>query len=204
MAHERITITMDKHLLGQIDILVKKNGLRNRSNAINYFVKSALPQTELNFAVVCVGGRGVEKSSGYIIKVMKCLLVEGIDQFMIIYGHYGQSIKSILEAQHQFEDKLQFSFTDLGSGGGLKQIYDQLPNQFVLVNIQEKIDLNWDNLQKYHQKYAAAVTMQISGHYRGVAIVNKTFVDQIANQFSIIEDDILPKLTSETDIIYLP
>jgi len=75
MAKERLTITLDKEVLKEVDATIDSINVRNRSHAIEKLLKTALMQKTPKKAIVLAGGMPVKFENKLIPKPM--VLVDG-------------------------------------------------------------------------------------------------------------------------------
>lgn len=138
MRRSRITITLDKELLQQVDLLVDKEKIRNRSHAIEYII-GQYTQPQIGTAVILAGGHGT-RLRPYTYEIPKPLLpVSGkpilehlvlelkkhnITEIIITLNYLGDKIKEYFQDGARFGVSIRYSEERkaLSTGGSVKKI----------------------------------------------------------------------------------
>lgn len=179
MAKKRLTITLEKSLLRQIDNFIDGGKIRNRSHAIEFLISQILHK-KLNQAVVLAGGRGVrwkpltnELPKALIPIYGKPILEHtilylktfGIQQIYLVVGHLGEKIKEYFGNGEQFgvnifylEDKKQ-----KGTAPALKVVEPVIRKETFLVwYVDEIADIDLFDFLEFHQKHQGVATLALS------------------------------------------
>jgi len=187
---ERVTITLDKNLIQQIDKRIDGINIKNRSQEIELLLAEALGTHIPSKAVLLVGGRGT-RLKPLTDKLPKALLeVQG----KTITGHlfdllkkYG--IRDVVLCVGYLKDKIKEHFGDgsrfgmnityveedepLGTAGPLKLAKKYLKGSFIVSNGDELKDIHIPRMFRLHKRKDALATIALTtvdepSHY-GVA-----------------------------------
>ena len=187
---ERITITLAKDIIGQIDKRIDGVDIKNRSQEIELLLAEALGTNIPGKAVLLVGGRGT-RLRPLTDKIPKALLeVQG----KVVTGHlcdllkkYG--IREVVLCVGYLKDKIKEHFGDgskigmsityieedepLGTAGPLKLAKKYLKDSFIVSNGDELKDINIPRMFRLHKRKNALATIALTtvddpSHY-GVA-----------------------------------
>ncbi|MBI2651971.1 NTP transferase domain-containing protein [Candidatus Woesearchaeota archaeon] len=187
---ERITITLDKNLISQIDKRIDGIGIKNRSQEIELLLAEALGTNIPSKAVLLVGGRGTrlmpltDKTPKALLEVQGKTITEhlfdllkkyGIRDAILCVGYLKDKIKE------RFEDgsKLGINITyieenePLGTAGPLKFAKKYLNDSFIASNGDELKNINIPRMFRLHKRKNALATIALTtvdnpSHY-GVA-----------------------------------
>ena len=187
---ERITITLDKNLISQIDKRIDGIGIKNRSQEIELLLAEALGTNIPGKAVLLVGGRGT-RLKPLTDKIPKALLeVQGktiTEHLFDLIKKYG--IRDIVLCVGYLKDKIKEHFGDgsklginityveenepLGTAGPLKLAKNYLKDSFIVSNGDELKNINIPRMFRLHKRKNALATMALTtvddpSHY-GVA-----------------------------------
>lgn len=179
MRRPRITITLNKHLLKQIDRLIDGKKIRNRSHAIEYILGQYL-QPPIKKAAILAGGQGT-KLRPYTYEVPKALLPikgkpileyliknlkkSGIEEIIIAIGYLGGKIKDYLGNGERFGIKIVYSEekTPLKTGGALLNAKKLIKNQpFLVVYGDVLTSLNFQDLITFHSDQKTIGTVALT------------------------------------------
>jgi len=187
---ERVTITLDKNLISQIDKRIDGVDIKNRSQEIELLLAEALGTHIPSKAVLLVGGRGTrlrpltDKTPKGLLKVHEKSIIEhlfellkkyGIRDVILSTGYLKENIKNY------FEDGGNFGMTilyieenePLGTAGPLKLAKKYLKDSFIVSNGDELKDINIPRMFRLHKRKNALATIALTtvdepSHY-GVA-----------------------------------
>src|SRR3989338_9229859 len=187
---ERVTITLDKNLISQIDKRIDGIGLKNRSQEIELLLAEALGTNIPSKAVLLVGGRGT-RLKPLTDKIPKALLeVQGktiTEHLFDLLKKYG--IRDVILSTGYLKDKINECFGDgskvgmniayveenepLGTAGPLKLAKKYLTESFIASNGDELKNINIPRIYRLHKKKNALATIALTtvdnpSHY-GVA-----------------------------------
>ncbi len=241
---ERITITLDKDLIGQIDKRVDGLDIKNRSQEIENLLSESLGTNIPSKAVLLVGGKGTrlkpltDKTPKALLEVHKKAVTEhifdllkkhGIRDIVLCVGHLKDKIKDYFGDGSNFGVNIAYVEEDepLGTAGPLKLAKKYLKGSFIVSNGDELKNINIPRMFRLHKRKDALATLALTtvedpSHY-GVArldgsriiefvekpkkedapsnLINAGFyimepevIDMIPDGFSMLEQDVFPKL----------
>ena len=187
---ERITITLDKNLISQIDKRIDGIDIKNRSQEIELLLAEALGTNIPSKAVLLVGGRG-SRLRPLTDKIPKALLeVHGktiTEHLLDLLKKYG--IRDAVLCVGYLKDKIKEYFGDgtkigvnityveenepLGTAGPLKLAKKYLKDSFIVSNGDELKNINIPRMFRLHKRKNALATIALTtvddpSHY-GVA-----------------------------------
>jgi len=187
---ERITITLDKNLISQIDKRIDGIDIKNRSQEIELLLAEALGTNIPSKAVLLVGGRG-SRLRPLTDKIPKSLLeVQGktiTEHLLDLLKKYG--IRDAVLCVGYLKDKIKEYFGDgtkigvnityveenepLGTAGPLKLAKKYLKDSFIVSNGDELKNINIPRMFRLHKRKNALATIALTtvddpSHY-GVA-----------------------------------
>lgn len=187
---ERITITLDKNLISQIDKRIDGIDIKNRSQEIELLLAESLGTHIPSKAVLLVGGRGT-RLKPLTDKIPKALLeVQGktiTEHLFDLLKKYG--IRDVVLCVGYLKDKIKEYFEDgtkigvnityveenepLGTAGPLKLAKKYLKDSFIVSNGDELKNVNIPRMFRLHKRKNALATIALTtvddpSHY-GVA-----------------------------------
>ena len=187
---ERITITLDKNLIGQIDKRIDGIGIKNRSQEIEFLLAEALGTNIPSKAVLLVGGKGTrlmpltEKIPKALLPIHGKTITEhlfdllkkyGIRDAVLCVGHLKDKIKGHFGDGSQFGINIAYveENEQLGTAGPLKLAKKYLKDSFIVSNGDELKDINIPRMFRLHKRKDALATIALTtvddpSHY-GVA-----------------------------------
>src|SRR3989338_9056068 len=187
---ERITITLDKNLICQIDKRVDGLGIKNRSQEIENLLSESLGTNIPRKAVLLVGGKGTrlkpltDKTPKALLEVHKKAVTEhifdllkkyGIRDIILCVGHLKDKIKDYFGDGSNFGVNIAYIEEDepLGTAGPLKLAKKYLKGSFIVSNGDELKNINIPRMFRLHKRKDALATLALTtvedpSHY-GVA-----------------------------------
>ena len=206
MQRERITISVSKKLLENVDRAIDGQKLRNRSHAFESLTLKGLGQTETNKAVILLGGDNAMKSIPNTIKILESLKKMGFMDIHIAVGFLGDKVKAKLGNGEEYGLNFIYSDKGEGSGGALSILKKELAGTFVVVNHNRFDDLKIENLLAFHKKHGSIATIATDdlSDYLGVYVLEPEIIKYLPRGFSMLEDDIFPKIIKEGKAIVCP
>ena len=187
---ERVTITLDKNLISQIDKRIDGIDIKNRSQEIEFLLAESLGTHIPSKAVLLVGGRG-SRLRPLTDKIPKSLLeVKGktiTEHLLDLLKKYG--IRDAVLCVGYLKDKIKEYFGDgtkigvnityveenepLGTAGPLKLAKKYLKDSFIVSNGDELKNINIPRMFRLHKRKNALATIALTtvddpSHY-GVA-----------------------------------
>ncbi len=187
---ERITITLDKELISQIDKRIDGMGIKNRSQEIELLLSESLGVNIPGKAVLLVGGRGsrlmplTDKLPKALLEVQGKTIAEHLFDLLKKYG-----IRDAVLCTGYLKDKIKAHFGDgsvfgmnisyveedgpLGTAGPLKLAKKYLNDSFIVSNGDELKNINIPRMFRLHKRKNALATIALTttdepSHY-GVA-----------------------------------
>ncbi len=202
MDRERITISIKKNVLKLIDEIIDGINIRNRSHAIEHLILKGLARSESKNAVILLGGKDALKHLQLAETTLKKLAQLGYARVFIAVGYLADKIENKLGDGKKFGLKIKYLRDGEGSGGSLLALKKEFNSSFLVFNIKESIDLDFEHLMNYHQKHHATATAIIENNKKtGVYVLEPKIFNYIPKGFSMFEEEILPKLQKDNEVI---
>lgn len=179
MERERITITIRKDILRQVDAQIDGTKLRNRSHAIESFVSKGLG-SQLGTAFVLAGGKGLKmrpftyempksmipvNGRPILEHILEQLRSHNIRSIVLLTGYLGQKIQDHFGDGSKFGVHIQYLHEEqpLGTAGALhaaSQFINQQP--FFLLHGDVLADINLTELAEFHEQHHRLATMALT------------------------------------------
>lgn len=176
---ERITITLGKELIEQIDKRTDGNIIKNRSHQIESLLTKALGIDIPSKAVLLVGGKGtrlrpltyklpkalIEINGKTVIEHLFDLLKKyGIREIILCVGYLREKIKGYLGDGSEFGVNITYieEKKPLGTAGPLKLAKQYLNSSFVVSNGDELKDINISRMFRLHKRKDALATVSLT------------------------------------------
>lgn len=176
---ERITITLDKDLIEQIDKRIDGNIIKNRSQQIELLMKRSLGADIPEKAVLLVGGKGTRlrpltyKTPKALLEIDGKTVIEhifdlfkkyGIREIVLCVGHMKEKIKEYIEDGSNFGVNVVYveEKDALGTAGPLKLAKKHLNSSFILSNGDELKDINIPRMFRLHKRKNALATVALT------------------------------------------
>ncbi len=156
---DRITITLKKDILKQVDSIVDGEKIRNRSHAIESILNEKFGDSFVRTAVILGGGHGV-KVSGYVDNTSPLLslyknktLIEwhieklkkiGVEDVILAVGTFGDDVRNFIGDGEKYGINVIYFERDYGTASSIRQARNLLKETFVMFNghiIVEKVDI---------------------------------------------------------------
>lgn len=179
MERDRLTITLRRDVLEQLDRTIDGYKLRNRSHAIEYYLSRELGG-RLTTAVILCGGQGVHLRP-FTYELPKAMIpVKGRPLLEhIIDGLRDQGIRDIVLTIDYLGDKIQQHFGDgakfgvkitivpaakpVGTGGSLRTAAKRIGDQpFLLLYGDVLAKVDYRDLIDFHAEHKKLVTMAVT------------------------------------------
>jgi NDP-sugar pyrophosphorylase family protein len=180
MRRPRITITLNPNILTQVDRLVDRKRIRNRSHAIEYLV-SQIFQPQVKQAVILAGGQGTHlrpytyelpksllpiKGKPLMEHLIKRLKENGIDEIIVCLGYLGEKIKEHFGNGEKFGVKITYSEEKkpLQTGGALLNVkkYIHKENPFLVIHGDLLTDCPFQDVFDFHKQEHAIATITLT------------------------------------------
>ena len=176
---ERITITLDKELIEQIDKRIDGDIIKNRSQQIELFLTKALGTYRPEKAVILVGGKGT-RLRPITLKMPKCMMEVqgktiaehlfdllkkyGIRDAIMSVGYLKEKVKEYYGDGSKFGMNITYVEEDepLGTAGPLKLAKKYLTDSFIVTNGDELKNINIPRMFRLHKRKNALGTIALT------------------------------------------
>ncbi|OQA04853.1 MAG: Nucleotidyl transferase [bacterium ADurb.Bin400] len=206
MERERITISIRKGILDKIDETIDGVMIRNRSHAIEHLVTQSLDVDLIKNAIILVGGKNANKSLPVVTRALEQLKESGFETVHIALGYLADKVKSEIGNGDKFGLNVEYVEEGEGSGGALLPVKEKFTKTFLVINPGNIVPKKFDQLLEYHKNHnsvATIVTDDITD-LKGVYLFEPQVFDYIPEGFSMLENDIFPKLLDDQELIVYP
>jgi NDP-sugar pyrophosphorylase family protein len=202
----RITISLSRELAGRIDDLVDGVKIRNRSHAIESLVNDSLDLAHIHQAVILLGGEQAIKRVPAIKRMLGTLAQYGIFEAIIAVGYLGEEIRKLLGNGSEYGVQVTYVESDLGTGGALLQMKNRLKGTFLVVNIENPVEINLKNLLKFHREHTPVATIATRSlrELSGVYVMETKVFNFIPQGFCMLEDTVFHEMTKEGKLLPYP
>lgn len=180
MDRTRLTITLKKDILDQVDRVIDDSRIRNRSHAIEYLLSKSLA-TKVSKALILAGGKGL-KMRPFTYEMPKALMpISGkpvlehtiellrnneIRDITLSIGHLGQKVKEYFGSGSRFSVKLSYvqqSRDIVGTAEALYQVKDQFSDRpFLLIYGDVLAEIDIADMIDFHLSHKGIVTMALT------------------------------------------
>lgn len=176
---ERITITLSKDIIDELDNRVDGTKIKNRSHAVELFLSRILDNNRPKKAILLLGGKGT-RFRPITYELPKALLpVQGktvpehlIDLFkkfniadlIFSVGYKADKIKEYYGDGSKFGVKITYVQEDepLGSAGAIKLASKLIEESFIVTNGDELKDIDLEEMYQFHKQNGALVTVALT------------------------------------------
>ncbi|MBN2052047.1 nucleotidyltransferase family protein [Candidatus Woesearchaeota archaeon] len=248
---ERITLTIDKEILGRVDQSVNGADVKNRSHAVELLLTKAFGENKPSKAIILAGGKGtrMKPMTNFLPKPMlriqdkpilehniELLKKHGIKDVIVSIGYRGEQIKEHFGDGSQFGVNISYIEEEepMGTAGPLNLLKGKINDTFILMNGDELKEIDLEDMFMFHRKNKSTATIALTtvedpSSY-GVAVMNgnkvMTFVEKPSKEnapsklisaglyilepeviksvpegFSMMENDVFPKLASNDKLL---
>ena len=207
MERERVTISIKKQLLRIVDKTIDGVSVRNRSHAVEELITKALNLGDIKTAVVLIGGEDALKTISSVSSGLLELSKNGFSDVYVAVGFLADEIKEKLGDGKDFGLKLHYAEGGEGTGGALLSLKKHLSQTFVVLNLTtENISYDLSRLLAFHKSHSSEATVVTNdlSDMRGIYILEPIILAQIPKGFSMLEDDVFPKLAKENKLVVHP
>ena len=202
----RVTISLSRELATQIDALVDGVRIRNRSHAIETLVTDSLELVSVKQAVILAGGQGALKRIPAIQRTIPLLQSHGIFDILVAVGYLGDKIRRELGDGTNMGVRIQYSESELGTGGALLQLKSKLKRTFLAVNLDQPMDLDLRNLLRFHHDHGPLVTIATRSlrELTGIYVMEPKLLNLIPEGFCMLEDTIFDEVARQGKLLAYP
>lgn len=206
MERERITISIKKGILEKIDATIDGVVVRNRSHAIENLITKSLGKENLKNAVILVGGKGANKMLPIVKNIINKLNTSGFSKIYIALGSLAENIQESIGNGENLGVEVEYIKTEDGSGGALIPLKKFFRDTFIVVNPTEELDVDINDVVKFHKEHKSIATVATNelSELKGLYIFEPVIYNSIPKGFSMLEDDILPKLSEKQELLVYP
>ena len=206
MSRERVTITINKDVLSKIDKQIDRVKNRNRSHIIENIISEYLNLQKIKDVIIMAGGEEANKSIDAIKDAIIRLKAFGIDEIIIALGYLGENIKKALGDGKELNIKIDYLDKGEGSGGSILKLKNALKNTFIVVNLDKKIEIDYKMAIDFHKKTGKSATVATNDikTLRGIYILEPEIISLLPKGFSMLEEDIFPRLIKENKLNIYP
>jgi len=176
---ERISITLDRKMLDEIDKRVDGDYIKNRSQQIELLLEKALGTRIPSKAVILAGGKGTrlrpltDNLPKPLLKIKGKTIIEhlldlfkkyGIRDIIISVGYLKEKIMDYFEDGSRFGVNITYIEENrpLGTAGPLKMLKEVLDDPFILTNGDELKDINIPRMFRLHKRKNAMATIALT------------------------------------------
>lgn len=173
---ERVTLTVDRDVLRDIDSRVDGMHIKNRSHAVELFLRKALRGSMPGTAVILAGGRvpragervplalseiGGKPLFHYNIDLCR---QHGIRNVILVLGPAAGDVQRMYGDGGALGVRITYveEGRPLGTAGALRMLRDQLSGTFVLMNGDELKDINIRRMHQEHVEHEAKATIALT------------------------------------------
>jgi len=205
MKRDRITISIKEEILRKIDQKIDGVRTRNRSHAIELLVTESLGLSQINSAVIMAGGKGALRLIPLVENTINNLKRYGFAEIYLAVGYLGEKIKQSIGDGEEFGLKINYIEGGEGTAGALLPLKNKIKS-FIVVNIEKNFNTNLKNLSDFHRDHLAIATVatQEMKSMKGYYVLEPDIFNYIPKGFSMLEEDIFPKLVGENKLIFYP
>jgi NDP-sugar pyrophosphorylase family protein len=202
----RLTISLSREVAAQIDNLVDGVKIRNRSHAIETLVSDSMDIFQIKQAVILAGGETAPKKLPAIEKILPLLRDQGILDITLAVGYLGERIKKEIGEGEKFGLKIQYNESDLGTGGALLQLKGKFKKTFLVVNLEQPMNLDLRNLFRFHRENQPLVTIATRSlkDLRGVYVMEPKVFNFIKPGFCMLEEEIFNEIAKQGRLLSYP
>ena len=202
MERERITISIKNNVLKFIDKTIDGINIRNRSHAIEHLVMKGLSRSSEKNAVILLGGKDAMKHLPATEAILDKLKKLEYEKVYVAVGFLSDKIQAKLGDGSKFGIDLEYLTNGEGSGGALLSLKKIFHGTFLVFDTENDIKFNLDNLVEYHKRHGSIATLALndSTNGEGTYVFEPGIFNLIPKGFSMLNDDIFPKLAEKGEI----
>jgi len=179
MDRERLTITLKKSILSQVDEIIDGTKIRNRSHAIEYLITQSL-HPKVTQAIILAGGKGLnmrpftfEMPKGLFPVGWKPILEQIVDmlrkfevrEIILSVGHLGEKIKEHFGDGKKFGVNITYitEEKEIGTAGALRIVGKYIKSDsFLVIHGDILIDISLSDFISFHKEEDSIGTLALS------------------------------------------
>ncbi len=177
---ERVTLTLDGNILGDVDRKVDGHKIKNRSHAVELLLMQALGSADMpKVAVILAGGVGT-RLQPITFEIPKPLVLvhdrtllehqfdlfkkHGIKNIVLSIGYKGDKIKHAIGDGRRFGVNVTYieEAKPLGTGGPLRLAKPYITGTFITENSDELKEIDLHDMYLFHKESKATVTIALT------------------------------------------
>jgi NDP-sugar pyrophosphorylase family protein len=168
----RLTITLDRDLLRQIDKMIDHVTIRNRSHAIESILQESINPT-VSTAVILAGGKGSSNSHPALLPIddkelifitLEHLANYGIRRIFLLAGDKEPQFRTLLAEDSHLGIKILYVEEEqpLGTAGAVKAIENQLNHEpFLVIHADILTNINLADFITFHKQEKTLATIAV-------------------------------------------
>jgi len=166
---ERISLTLNKSILDQVDKMIDSTKMRSRSHAIEVLLSKALNTKKIEHALILAGGKGTRlrpltyeipkvmiplQGRPFLQHLIEMLKKHDITDILLSVGYLKEQIKEYFGNGSKFGVNIRYIEEDepLGTAGCLKLAKPFLKSSFVMMNGDEFKEVDLHDMFSFHKK----------------------------------------------------
>jgi len=203
MERERITISIRKNLLDQIDKVIDGTNIRNRSHAFEKLSSLALSLNGEKNAVILIGGKNAMKAVPAAQSFLKKLRENGFEKVYIATGFMVDKIKEKIGDGDDYNLTIEYFSDGEGTGGALLPFKKFFTSSFFVFNATEDFSFDLEKILEYHKKHHSIATTLFNNQdtMSGLYIFEPEVFKLIPKGFSMLEENVFPKLVEKGELV---
>ena len=173
---EKISISLDRKLLGRADEIIDGANIRNRSQALEHLIRKALNQKNIEYAVILAGGEKEKlklrdtyrplirvDGSPLIINTIKKLKDAGVTNIIIAAGPITDKVFDMVGDGSEFGVTITYvQDRETGTAGALKAAERHLDRgPFFVILGDEYFDFDLNRMIDFHHSNNSLATIAI-------------------------------------------
>jgi len=174
----RLTITLPEEMLAEIDRLIDKQTVRNRSHAIELLLRKSLSPS-ISTAVLLAGGAGEEElppallpiqGQALIVHIINHLQAHGIRRFIILAGENEKLIRDLVGDGHAMGSQVTYisEINPMGTAGALKVAQSFISDQpFLVLHADILTDMDVADFIRFHSEQNRLATIAVKPRQTG-------------------------------------
>jgi len=202
----RVTISLSRELATQVDELVDGVRIRNRSHAIETLITDSLELVQVKQAVILAGGQSAVKRIPVVQKMLQVLQSYGIFDILIAVGYLGEKVRKEIGDGADKGVRIQYSESELGTGGALLQLKPKLKQTFLVVNLDQPMELDIRNLLRFHHEHRPLVTIATRSlrELTGIYVIEPKLFSYIPEGFCMLEETVFDEVARQGKLLSYP
>jgi NDP-sugar pyrophosphorylase family protein len=168
----RLTITLDKDLLRQVDKMIDHVKIRNRSHAIESIIRESL-KPEISTAAILAGGKTHQGDHPALLPIddrklisltLELLTGYGIRKIFLLAGSDDRAFREVLGEGESFGAKIIYTreHKPLGTAGAIKSIEGQLNREpFLVIHADVLTNINLADFIDFHRQEKTLATIAV-------------------------------------------